>query len=44
MSELKPRIHDKTSDLDYVLAGDYYVIVFWGLCIIGLSVDKVPSM
>lgn len=25
MSELKPRIHDKTSGLDYILAGDYYI-------------------
>lgn len=25
MNELKPRIHDKTSGLDYVLAGDYYI-------------------
>ena len=25
MNELKPRIHDETSGLDYVLVGDYYV-------------------
>ena len=25
MSELKPRIHDETNGLDYVLAGDYYI-------------------
>ncbi len=25
MSELKPRIHDNTNGLDYVLAGDYYI-------------------
>lgn len=25
MSELKPRIHDETSGLDYILAGDYYI-------------------
>ena len=25
MNELKPRIHDETSGLDYVLAGDYYI-------------------
>ena len=25
MSELKPRIHDEAIDLDYVLAGDYYI-------------------
>ena len=25
MNELKPKIHDKTSGLDYVLAGDYYI-------------------
>ena len=27
MSELKPRIHDETSGLDYVLAGNYYIPV-----------------
>ena len=27
MSELKPRIHDETNGLDYVLAGDYYIPV-----------------
>lgn len=25
MNELKPRIHDETNGLDYVLAGDYYI-------------------
>ena len=25
MSKLKPRIHDNTNGLDYVLAGDYYI-------------------
>lgn len=25
MNELKPKIHDKTSGLDYILAGDYYI-------------------
>ena len=25
MTELKPRIHDKSNGLDYVLVGDYYV-------------------
>ena len=25
MNELKPRIHDETIGLDYVLAGDYYI-------------------
>lgn len=25
MSELKPKIHDNTNSLDYVLAGDYYI-------------------
>lgn len=25
MSELKPRIHDEASGLDYVLVGDYYI-------------------
>ena len=25
MNELKPRIHDETSGLDYVLVGDYYI-------------------
>ena len=25
MSELKPRIHDNTNGLDYVLTGDYYI-------------------
>ena len=25
MNELKPKIHDKTSGLDYVLVGDYYI-------------------
>ena len=25
MSELKPRIHDEATGLDYVLAGDYYI-------------------
>ena len=25
MSELKPNIHDEANDLDYVLAGDYYI-------------------
>lgn len=25
MNELKPRIHDETNGLDYVLVGDYYV-------------------
>lgn len=25
MNELKPRIHDEAIDLDYVLAGDYYI-------------------
>ena len=25
MNELKPRIHDETSGLDYILVGDYYV-------------------
>lgn len=25
MSELKPRIHDEANDLDYILAGDYYI-------------------
>lgn len=25
MSELKPRIHDETNDLDYVLVGGYYI-------------------
>ena len=25
MSELKPRVHDNTNGLDYVLAGDYYI-------------------
>ena len=25
MNELKPKIHDETSGLDYVLAGDYYI-------------------
>ena len=27
MSELKPRIHDESTGLDYVLAGDYYIPV-----------------
>ena len=27
MSELKPRFHDETSGLDYVLVGDYYIPV-----------------
>ena len=27
MSKLKPRIHDNTNGLDYVLAGDYYIPV-----------------
>lgn len=27
MSELKPKIHDETNGLDYVLAGDYYIPV-----------------
>ena len=25
MNELKPRIHDEATDLDYVLVGDYYI-------------------
>ena len=25
MSELKPRIHDEQTGLDYVLVGDYYI-------------------
>ena len=25
MKELKPRIHDESNGLDYVLVGDYYV-------------------
>ena len=25
MNELKPRIHDETNGLDYVLVGDYYI-------------------
>ena len=25
MSELKPRIHGEASDLDYILAGDYFI-------------------
>ena len=25
MNELKPRIHDESNGLDYVLVGDYYV-------------------
>lgn len=25
MSELKPRIHDEETGLDYILAGDYYI-------------------
>lgn len=25
MSELKPRIHDETNGLDYILVGDYYI-------------------
>lgn len=25
MNELKPRIHDETNCLDYVLSGDYYI-------------------
>ena len=25
MSELKPRIHDKTNGLDYARVGDYYI-------------------
>lgn len=25
MNELKPKIHDETSSLDYVLVGDYYI-------------------
>ena len=25
MTELKPKIHDKTSGLDYILVGDYYI-------------------
>ena len=25
MKELKPRIHNETNSLDYVLAGDYYI-------------------
>ena len=25
MTELKPRIHDESNGLDYVLVGDYYV-------------------
>ncbi len=25
MGELKPRIHDETNGIDYVLAGDYYI-------------------
>ena len=25
MNELKPNIHDEANDLDYVLAGDYYI-------------------
>lgn len=25
MSELKPRIHDETNGLDYILIGDYYI-------------------
>ena len=25
MNELKPRIHDETSGLDYILVGDYYI-------------------
>ena len=25
MNELKPKIHDKTSGLDYILVGDYYI-------------------
>ena len=25
MNELKSKIHDETSGLDYVLAGDYYI-------------------
>ncbi|NBI67161.1 TnpV protein [Pseudoflavonifractor sp. 60] len=25
MSELTPKIHDEANDLDYVLAGDYYI-------------------
>ena len=25
MNELKPKIHDETSGLDYVLVGDYYI-------------------
>lgn len=27
MNELKPKIHDKTSGLDYILVGDYYIPV-----------------
>ena len=27
MSELKPRIHDETNGLDYILVGDYYIPV-----------------
>ena len=27
MDKLKPSIHDETNDLDYVLAGDYYIPV-----------------
>ena len=26
MNELKPKIHDETSSLDYVLVGDYYIL------------------
>ena len=25
MTELKPKIHDETSGLDYILVGDYYI-------------------
>ena len=25
MSELKPRIHDEDTGIDYILAGDYYI-------------------
>ncbi len=27
MNELKPRIHDETNGIDYVLVGDYYIPV-----------------
>ena len=31
MTELKPRIHDESNGLDYVLVGDYYVPEFYAV-------------